>query len=451
MINLERIDNESFLSYAERLINNRIEYDLDKTEVYELLLGKQVSSDHARKCLTNTLDIIEASKQITTEDKLIHKEFNDKDLKKELGRNYKETIELNNDGSQSSDKLLLLSEENCKDVNFLLKAHGYSTTEWELISARNNIWNVYSCQDGIQEIYSSKIVVKPKQTIFDADWIQDVISKINFKTNFIKYDYTYCLNNDAKVVEINFCDVHIGKFVNAIVSNGVYDANIAVNRFKESIDKAISRVGIYNVKKFIFITGQDYLNFDNFLGTTTKGTRQDMNDFFETVYKKALDCLIETIEKLRAIAPVEIIYVKGNHDSFTTFSMCQALYNMYKFNNINSVSVDYSTLQRKYRKIGNCTVGFGHGEKEKNRIVNCMQTDAPELWNNKFRFFHLSHFHSEKSKEVGGVIYRWLGSLSENCKWTYESGFVGAQKKGHVFVYDENEGLWDEFFINVLN
>jgi RNase P protein component len=33
---------------------------------------------------------------------------------------------------------------------------------WELISARNNIWNVYSKQDGVQTLYSSKIVVKPK-------------------------------------------------------------------------------------------------------------------------------------------------------------------------------------------------------------------------------------------------------------------------------------------------
>ena len=39
--------------------------------------------------------------------------------------------------------------------------------------------------------------------------------------------------------------------------------------------------------------------------------------------------------------------------------------------------------------------------------------------------------------------------MSENCKWTYESGYVGAQKKGHVFVYDDESGLYGEFYINI--
>ena len=43
MSELNRKDKESFLDYAERLIKNRKELDLDKSEVYELLYGEQVS------------------------------------------------------------------------------------------------------------------------------------------------------------------------------------------------------------------------------------------------------------------------------------------------------------------------------------------------------------------------------------------------------------------------
>jgi hypothetical protein len=53
MIELNRKQDESFADYCERLIdakeNNLI--DIDKAEIWELLFGEKVSSDHARKCL----------------------------------------------------------------------------------------------------------------------------------------------------------------------------------------------------------------------------------------------------------------------------------------------------------------------------------------------------------------------------------------------------------------
>lgn len=444
-MSIEKQKNESFLEYAKRLVLNRKEYDLDKTEVYELLLGNQVSSDHARKILAGFEGLFNKSDEYIEE---IHRDLNDKDFEQKIG-NYKNKIEHNSDGTQSSDKLIEMAEEDAKDINFLLKAHGYEVNAWELVSARNNIWNVYSKKDGICTLYSSKIVVRPKKILFDEKWIKDVIKEINFSKNIKKHNYSN-ISESSKTIEINFPDVHIGKFVQELVSNGVYDADIAVDRYRNAIDEALSRISVYNVKKIIYPLGQDFINFDHFEGITTKGTRQDMNEFYESVYKKAYECLLETVEKLRVISPVQIIYVKGNHDSLSTFTMCYSLYELYKFNNISNVTVDYSTLQRKYIKIGNTTLGLGHGEKEKNKIKECMQVDVPELWNNKYRYFHLSHFHSERAtNEIGGVIYKWLGSMSENCKWTYESGYVGAQKKGHVFVYDDESGLYGEFYINI--
>lgn len=188
------------------------------------------------------------------------------------------------------------------------------------------------------------------------------------------------------------------------------------------------------------------MNVDNLQGTTTKLTRQDMNEFYETIYDKALEFLIEAVEKLRDIAPVEFIYVKGNHDKLTTFTMFKALEKMYK--NTEGVTIDSSMKQRKYRVIGeNTLVGYSHGEEERNNIFQCMQTDAMQDWNKKYRYFHLSHKHSENRKEIGGVIYNWLGSLSENCSWTYGCGYVGAEKKCHVFVYDDVDGKEAEFYV----
>ena len=78
---------------------------------------------------------------------------------------YKSESSINKDGTFSSDKLIVIKEDELKNPNSLLKAHGFDIREWELVSARNNIWNVYSKQDGVQELYSSKIVVKPRSGI----------------------------------------------------------------------------------------------------------------------------------------------------------------------------------------------------------------------------------------------------------------------------------------------
>ena len=54
---------------------------------------------------------------------------------------YKEQIDVNKDGSFTSDRLIEINEENLKNPEFLLNAHGYDPLEWELVSARNSIWN----------------------------------------------------------------------------------------------------------------------------------------------------------------------------------------------------------------------------------------------------------------------------------------------------------------------
>lgn len=424
---MDRIDK-----YVYEQIQNRKETKELYENLFNRLYGIELSSTEARKELRGIENHLEYKKE--NEDVIDDTESIPK---------YNESTELLSDGSYKSDKLLKMNSEQSKDVEYLLKAHGFDSGFWQITSAKNNIWNVYSKQDGVQQLYSSKITVKPIVPDFKDEWIENVINTIDTSKFKIKEVNTY--NLDGVTVEINMADVHIGKFVSELVSNGVYDADIAVDRARQSLFRAISKVSHYKIKKIIFVGGQDFVNIDTLEGTTTKLTRQDMNEFYETIYEKALSLMIECVEILRDIAPVDFIYVKGNHDKLTTFTMFKALEKLYK--DVEGVNIDASMKQRKYRIIGNSLVGYSHGEEEKKRIFNCMQVDEMENWNKKYKYFHLSHLHSESKKEIGGVIYQWLGSLSENCKWTYGCGFVGAEKKCHVFVYDDVYGKESEFFI----
>lgn len=439
---IERNNNECFLDYADRLLSNRKEYDLDKVEVYEILYGEQVSADHARKCLTNLEKTIEENKKIQL-DKQAHTDINNDDLEEELTRKYKTTTEINKDGTFSSDKLLAMNEDDSKNVDYLLKAHGFDNITWELVSARNNIWNVYSKQDGVQTLYSSKIVVKPKIKTFDIEWIKNALEELNLDSPIVEQKP---YNIKGKTLEINLADVHIDKLCCIDETRNEYSTEIGIQRLWQVINDIIDKAKFYSIKKILLPFGQDFANIDNIFNTTSKGTPQDTDVKYDVMYKILLKNIIKIVYKLSEVAPVLIVYVGGNHDKITSFTMTEAMY--WHFLNNNNVEVDSIFNNRKYIMIGDNLLGFAHGADEKKNIVYCMQNDVPHMWGKaKYREFHLSHFHKEKMiDEQNGIIFRWISAICGNDAWTYNSGYVGGQKKAQSFIWDDKCGL--EMIIN---
>lgn len=434
---IQRNSNESFLEYADRLITNREFYDLDKTEIYNLLYGSQVSSDHARKALTVLQMTIEEQKKNDT--------YNSDSENKELDipKNYKETVELNKDGTQTSDKLLRMSQEECKDVEFLLKAHGYCTKTWELISARNNIWNVYSKQYGVQVLYSSKITVKPRIDNITMEEIKEHFEQFNleYKTPIhipTRYDA------DGKMLELNLADLHLGKLAWIGDSGENYDYKIARERFFYIINDVLTRTSHYKFNKILFIWSNDFFHYDSINITTTAGTRLDSDLRWQKLYKVGIEMLIEGIDLLSQYAPVETFYIGSNHDKMTSFYAINELYAWFRHN--DNIKINIEAQARKYVEFGNSLIGFTHGDSEKkNRIGKLMPIEAREAWGRTlYHEVHAAHFHSEQVvKEENGIIVRYISSPTSTDNWHYENGYVGAIKKAQSFIWDQESGLTD--------
>ncbi|NMA31157.1 MAG: hypothetical protein GX941_05060 [Candidatus Methanofastidiosa archaeon] len=353
-----------------------------------------------------------------------------------INKNY--TLDINKDGSQTSTKLIEMSEEQAKDSNYLLEKHGYSKLEFELISAKNSIWN-----SGKKILYSSKITVKPKKTTFDPMWVKEVLEELDLNSPVVS---PIPYNVKGKTLEINIADAHINKLCAIDETGNKYSLDIGIQRLWQIIEHIIHNTKYLKIKKILFPFGQDCANIDNIFKCTTKGTPQDVSANYDVMYKTILKNIIKIIYKLLEIAPVEIIYVGGNHDKLTSFTMAEAMY--WHFLNNDNVEVDSVFNNRKYRLIGNVLLGFAHGDDEKKNIIYCMQNDVPELWGKaKYREFHLSHFHKEVMvDEKNGIIMRWISSISGTDAWTYNGGYIGSQKKAQSFVWDDEKGL--EIIIN---
>lgn len=367
------------------------------------------------------------------------KQEDDKDLIIEkMQQSFNAETSINKDGTYSSNKLLAMNETDSKDSDYILKAHGFDTACWKLVSARNNIRQVISKQDGIVTLYASFITVKPVVNL-TMEQIESFYKELvdKYPTPEIKRS-TVC--EDGFLLEIPIQDVHFGKLSLSEDSAEPYNFTLAKERFAYVIDDVIQNVQGMKIEKIVFPVGSDFLHIDNFNSTTTAGTNQNTDLSPQLVFKYGLECLIENIIKLSRIAPVEVFCVNGNHDFLSSYHLICSL-DCYFHNNEN-VTVNTDTFMRKYVEFGNVLLGFCHGDKEKKRLEGLMQIEAKESWGRtKYREWHCGHLHSEQTKEVNGVIIRNLSSFTGTDMWHNIQGYVGAIKKCESFLWDKEKGL----------
>ena len=352
-------------------------------------------------------------------------------------KNYSSLNTINKDGTYSSSKLISMNEEQAKDVSFILNAHGFDDKSWKLVSAKNNIRQVVSKQDGVVTLYASFITVKP---ITDLN-LKDVESFYKELCN--KYETPTVKRIETKgkyMYELPIMDLHFGKLSLSDDVSEPYNYILARERFNYIIDDSINNIKNYDIDEIIFPIGSDFFNIDNMAHTTTAGTRQDNDLSPQLIFKYGMTCLIDGIIKLSNIAKVKVFCVNGNHDFLSSY---HAVYSLWcYFHNNENVDVDLGTSPRKYVQYGKSLIGFSHGDKEKQRLDGLMQIEAKELWGvTDYHEFHCGHLHSERAREDNGIIFRNLSSVCGTDMWHHTSGYVGAIKKCQSFLWHKEDGL----------
>lgn len=345
-------------------------------------------------------------------------------------------------GTVTSKRMLLLSEEDSKNPARLMQLMGYDPLQWELVSSkiRRNYWDVSmklkSRDDEGESIelphketnhaFEVTITVKPLQTLINTKIIQEVIQTLKVPT--IEAVKSYPKGNC--VLEPSILDFHLGKGLSL---------QEEINLYKSTIHAMLAKVENYNlqVEKFKFQVGQDFINFDNSNKTTTSGTLIESNACpWSDVYKTAVDLLLWTAEQLLCIAPVDFYYVPGNHDKTLSYTLCLLLASVYA-NNPN-VFVDIVDFPRKYWQYGISGIGMSHGRDEGKRIEDTMQQEAPEIWaTTQRREYHLGDLHHESSYEKGGIVYRRTSAITDLDGWHINKAYR-ALRKAPLYVWHEN-------------
>lgn len=336
----------------------------------------------------------------------------------ETNVNYKETVEILSDGSHKSDKLLRMSSEQAKNVEYLLKAHGFDMNAWELVTAKNNIWNVYSKSDGVQTLYSSKITVKPKQNGMDLDKLLETIREI-------------------RPISIELEE--IVEFENGLLEIPIFDSHFPITRYEDyqptqaKIMSLISRTW----EEVLFVIGQDMLHNDNFRGQTANGTQIETVNM-TIAWEDALKFFGPLIEKAFTKAKkVKVMYSKGNHDESMSWAFVQMLKALYP-----QIQFDDEIKERKAHTFKNIFIGITHGDKARKNLHNIFPVEFPLEWSKaKTREIHIGHLHTEDAKDIYGMVIRTLATRNKTDQWHKDNGFVGAHKRFMLFEYSEEELL----------
>lgn len=397
----QRSQGETNFRHMVRLCVDKLNkvHDLDWSEIIEML-GLDCSADHLRKKGYAFKEFVENEE--------IEKLNSEEDI------TYKETTEILANGSYKSDKLLRMSNEEAKNPEYILKAHGFDVDEWELVNAKNNIWNVYSKQDGVQQLYSSKVTVKPKVDGFDMNKFIELIEK---KVEPVHIEKSDADSKHSKLLEISLFDMHFP----------ISDLEFYKNHLNEIVSKIRSR----KWQKILIVVGQDLLHNDNFKGQTASGTlieKVDMVKAFDDALQFYTTLISESIEHS---LDVDCIYVKGNHDesmSYGFFRVLQATFPQVKF--------EGSMKQRKGFVWEKIFIGITHGDKGANRLVeNFLSEYGKLIAKADVKEIHSGHLHTEITKDKFGIVQRTLATANKTDDWHEDNGFVGAMKRFQLFEY----------------
>lgn len=330
---------------------------------------------------------------------------------------YKETVEILADGSHKSDKLLRMSANEAKDVNYLLEAHGFDKEAWELVTAKNNIWNVHDKINGISTLYSSKITVKPKINGVNWDKLIEKIENIQPKTIKPKY----IEGNDY--LNLPLFDMHFG------ISD--YD-------YYKPTQQRIAGLLEKGYKGVLFIIGQDMLHNDNFKGQTANGTPIDKVDM-EKAWDDAWLFYSSLIElALEKCQHVKVMYSRGNHDESMSWAFVKALKVRYP-----QADIDTKFQERKVHMLGLNFIGINHGDKKKqDNLTENFATEFLHEWAKaKTRTVFTGHLHAERVVDKGGIILRRMPTGNKIDGYHDDHGYTTAHKRFQIHEYSYEEEL----------
>lgn len=203
------------------------------------------------------------------------------------------------------------------------------------------------------------------------------------------------------LLEVNISDAHIGMLAWGLESGEDYDSSIAAADWRSAVADIVALASQWRVARILFPTGNDLFHSDQAPdgkgGATTKGTLQDVDTRWQKMLETGTELVVDTIDQLRVIAPVDVVMVRGNHAERSEFQLGQVLKAWYRADDRVAVANPYAVLSPYEWGLVLLAFAHGHGLNPAD-IPMAMASSFPEAWGRtRWREAHLGHRHAAKT------------------------------------------------------
>jgi hypothetical protein len=256
-------------------------------------------------------------------------------------------------------------------------------------------------------------------------------------------------SDDGHLLEFSLVDHHFGKLAWRGETGEDYDLRIAERLYRGSADLTIQRFRHWPIGRILMPIGHDLLNWDSARGETAGGTPQDNDSRPAKVLASALASIVYAVERLAEVAPVDVVYVSGNHDPTTGFAVALAVQAWFRAD--ARVTVDLGVRPRKVFTFGKCFIGLTHGDmaaSQKRQLSAIFATEFAEEWGPRpHREIHTGHLHHRGEthylplSDCGGTPVRILPSLCGRDAWHARSGYIGGPRATDAYLWHPQRGL----------
>jgi hypothetical protein len=352
---------------------------------------------------------------------------------------------------ENGKKHIEYSSKEITSLEDLINTAGINIDFWDVTSFRVSTWQDFKDETK----YAVRATFDQSSEVRNNIREEFIESAKKHAPKYKAVNYPSSKEKEAIAYEINLPDLHLGKLGWGKEVGENYDVNIAKTLFTTAVDKLLAMASIFHIEKIIFPIGNDLFNSEGLSMATTKGTLQHDDVRWQSSFTLCRQMLVEVIDKLRLVAPVDVIIVPGNHDYERMFYIGDAIYSWY--HSCEEVKVDNRPSPRKYIEYGKTLIGFTHGNSEKHAdLPLIMAKEKPQEWAKaEYTEWHTGHLHKNKSlnwvdiDERFGTIVRILPSLSGTDSWHHEKGYIGNIRSAQAYAWSREYGYRGQFQVNL--
>ena len=128
------------------------------------------------------------------------------------------------------------------------------------------------------------------------------------------------------LLEVSLMDHHLGESCASAETRGMaYDCEISERLFITALEDLLHKSANLPVEKVLMVCGNDFLNTADGHGTLRNTIQDEEFARYHETFLRGRQLLVRAIDRLREVAPVEVVMVTGNHEGQRLYYLGSAL------------------------------------------------------------------------------------------------------------------------------